>query len=73
VFAHLSDELILDPARGGLYHCFRAANRLAPAPISRVYVEARARGLSIQAFHTFPDERAIVRTQSLFELRPPRR
>jgi hypothetical protein len=70
VFAHLCDELTLDPARGGLYHRFRSANRLAPAPLSRVYVEGRPRGLAIQAFHTFPQERAIVRTQSLFELRP---
>jgi len=30
----------------------------------------RARGLAIQSFHTFPEERAIVRTQSLFEWGP---
>lgn len=71
VFAHLSDELTLDAGRGGLFHRFAPAGRLDPVPLSRVYVEARPRGLSIQAFHTFPAERAIVRTQSLFELRPP--
>ena len=38
-----------------------------PAPISHIRFEARARGLIIHAFHTFPEERAIVRTQSLFE------
>jgi hypothetical protein len=69
VFTHLSDELLLDAARPGLLHRFRGSNRMAPTPVSRIYVEARARGLSIQAFHTFPDERAIVRTQSLFEIR----
>lgn len=74
VFAHLSEELTLDATRGALFHRFRASNRMAPAPLSRLHVEPRARGLSIQAFHTFPDERAILRTQSLFELRghPPR-
>jgi hypothetical protein len=71
VFAHLCDELTLDATKGALFHRFAPANRMAPAPISRVHVEARARGLSVQAFHTFPGERAIVRTQSLFEVRPP--
>jgi hypothetical protein len=70
IFAHLSDELTSDPRRGGLFHRFGSSGRLSPAPISRIYVETRPRGLSIQAFHTFPDERAIVRTQSLFEIRP---
>lgn len=68
VFAHLSDELTLNPARGGLFHRYSPRNRMAPSPLTRLYVEAKPRGLSIQAFHTFPEERAIVRTQSLFEL-----
>ena len=71
VFAHLTEELTLDPTRGALFHRFARANRLAPAPLSRVHVESRGMGLSVQSFHTFPDERAIVRTQSLFELRVP--
>jgi hypothetical protein len=69
VFAHLSDELTADEGRGSLFIRHGASSRLAPAPLSRIYVEARPRGLSVQAFHTFPDERAIVRTQSLFEVR----
>lgn len=70
VFARLSHELTADAGRGGLFHSFPSVSRLAPAPLSRIYVETRARGLSVQAFHTFPEERAIVRTQSLFEVRP---
>jgi hypothetical protein len=70
VFAHLTDELTLEAHRGGLYHRFAPRNRLAPAPLSRLYFEARPRGLSVQGFHTFPEERAIVRTQSLFEVAP---
>lgn len=74
VFAHLNDELAFDATRGDLFHRFAAANRLAPSPLGRLHVEARPRGLLVQAFHTFPDERAIVRTQSLFEIgtQPPR-
>jgi hypothetical protein len=67
VFAHLSDEMTLDASRGRLFHRFAPADRMAPAPISHIQIEARVRGLSVHAFHTFPAERAIVRTQSLFE------
>jgi hypothetical protein len=73
LFTHLNDELLLEPVRGGLFHRFSPANRLAASPLSLVHIESRARGLSIQAFHTFPDERAIVRAQSLFEICDARR
>ena len=69
VFAHLCDEMTLDASRDVLFHRFDPSNRLAPAPISHLQIESRARGLSVHAFHSFPDERAIVRTQSLFETR----
>jgi hypothetical protein len=69
VFAHLSDEMTLDARHDRLFHRFHPANRMAPAPISHLHVESRVRGLSVHAFHTFPDERAIVRTHSLFEPR----
>jgi hypothetical protein len=68
IFAHLSEEMTLDASRGRLFHRFAPANRMDPAPISHIIIETRARGLSIHAFHSFPVERAIVRTQSLFEL-----
>jgi hypothetical protein len=42
---------------------------MAPAPITHLRYEARVKGLTVHAFHTFPDERAVVRTQSLFEPR----
>jgi hypothetical protein len=69
VFAHLSEEMVLDATRDGLFHRYAPMNRMAPAPISHLRYEARVRGLSVHAFHTFPDERAIVRTQSLYEPR----
>jgi hypothetical protein len=69
VFLHLSDEMTLDASRDRLFHRFSPSNRMAPAPISHIRIESRVRGLSISAFHTFPDEHAIVRTQSLFEPR----
>src|SRR5262245_9416619 len=73
VFYHVCDELALDgaSAKGGLFHRFAPGNRLAPPAVSRIHIEARARGLTVHTFHTFPDECAIVRTQSLFEVRVP--
>lgn len=72
VFAHLNDELTLDAGTGTLFHRFAPLNRMNPAPLSRIQVESRPRGLSVQAFHTFPDEQAIVRMVSLFECAPTR-
>jgi hypothetical protein len=71
IFRHLSEEAALEAARGSLFHRFHATNRLAPPPISHVQITPRTDGLSIQALHTFPLEYAIVRTQSLFELKRP--
>jgi Protein of unknown function DUF2617 len=70
VFRHLCEEITIDSARDGLFHRFRSENRLAPAPMSRLQVDARASNLAIYTFHTLPDECAIVRTQSLYELKP---
>ncbi len=71
VFRHLCEEMTLDADRDALFHRFRSANRLAPPPISHLHIDAQATTLAIQSFHTFPDECAIVRTQSLFDLKPP--
>jgi hypothetical protein len=70
VFRHICEEMTAD-ARDGLFYRFGVSNRFAPRPISRIHIDARARGLSIQAFHSFPDELAIVRSLSLYELPPP--
>ncbi len=70
VFRHLSQESALDGSRTGLFHAFRGSSRLLPAPISLIKLTPRASDLTIQSIHTYPEERAIVRTQSLFELKP---
>jgi hypothetical protein len=67
VFAHLNDEMTLDTDRGRLFHRFTPINRMAPAPITHMHYEARQKGLILHTFHSFPEESAIVRTQSLFE------
>ena len=67
VFAHLCDEMALDTSRDRLFHHASGGNRMAPDSISHLKFESRARGLLVHAFHSFPEERTIVRTQSLFE------
>lgn len=70
LFRHLCDEARLDAGPGRLLHVFAPAHRFAPRPISLVRVDRLARGVSIQAFHSFPEERAVLRSQSLFEIGP---
>ena len=53
-------------AKGLLFHS-RPDTRVSLSPLGVVIVEALAKCLSISAFHTFPEELAVVRTQSLLE------
>ena len=69
VFDHLCDEAALDASRHRLFHPFASPNRLAPPAVSLIHFEPRAKGLSLHTFHSFPAERAILRTHSLFEAR----
>lgn len=67
LFAHVHEELAADGAKKGLvFHC-RAGNRLGLSPLGVVIVTAVPAGLSATAFHTFPDESAVIKTQSLIE------
>ena len=66
-FVHVHEELAADGARRGMvFHC-RTGNRLGLSPLGIVIVQAVRSGLSATAFHTFPDEFALVKTQSLIE------
>ncbi len=66
-FVHLHAELAADGAKKGLvYHC-KTNNRVGLSPLGVVIVEALPRCLSVTAFHTFPDEFAVLKTQSLIE------
>lgn len=69
VFAHLSQEFSLDANRSGLAFEFPAVHRMASGSIIQIALEVSLKGLLIHTFHTFPVERVVVRTQSLFETR----
>jgi hypothetical protein len=67
VFWTYQHELTADGVRQGMIHRFDSSGRMALGALSYVNVETRNRSVLIQAFHTFPDDYAIVKSQSLFE------
>lgn len=68
VFWSFQQELISDGKRQGMLHTFDSSGRVSMGAISYINVETRDRNLLVQAFHTFPDDSAIVKSQSLFRL-----
>ena len=68
VFLTLHEELLIDCQHAPIAHSFGSANRLAPAALSFAQADVWANSLLIHAVHTFPEDCAIVKTQSLFEL-----
>jgi hypothetical protein len=68
MFWAFQQELTRDAEQRGLLYCFNSNHRWAIGALSFIGVESRQRTLLVQAFHTFPDDYAIVKTQSLFEV-----
>jgi len=68
IFWTFQEELAQDGERQGMLHKFDSNGRMALGALSYINVETRNRSLLIQAFHTFPDDYAIVKSQSLFQL-----
>ena len=52
----------------GLLHTFDASGRMELGALSYVNVETRRNSMLVQAIHTFPDDYAIVKVESLFAL-----
>lgn len=68
IFWTFQHELSQQGKCEGLFHQFEASGRMALGALSYIYVESRDRNLSVQVFHTFPDDCAIVKSQSMFKL-----
>lgn len=68
VFWTCQQELANQGRQRGLLHCFDSSGRLAAGALSYINLDVRNRSLRIQAFHTFPDDYAVVKSQSLFQL-----
>lgn len=69
-FIHLHEELARDGKKKGLVYHGTTGSRLGPPPLGVLILQAVSAGLSATAFHTFPDELAIIKTQSLIEWGP---
>ena len=67
VFAHVHEELTADAAKRGFVAHLKPHHRLGLAPLGFVTAEPVPHGLSVQAFHTFPDEWAVLKVQTLIE------
>lgn len=68
VFWTFQKELSKNGKRKGMLQTFQSSGRLALGALSYINIETRDRSLLTQAFHTFPDDCAIVKVQSLFSL-----
>ena len=67
VFLNFHQEVSLDCDKASLGHRFASGNRLAPGPLSLIQADISSECVLIHAFHTFPENCAVVKTQSLFE------
>jgi len=69
LFWTFQNELMaVDDEREGMLHHFDSSGRIAMGALSYINIQSRDRSLLVQAFHTFPDDYAIVKSQSVFEL-----
>lgn len=70
-FFMFQKELVEMSERKGMLQTFDSSGRMALGALSYIYFEARRHSACVQAFHTFPDDYAIVKTQSAFEIPNP--
>lgn len=68
LFWMFQNELTRDGERKGLLHRFDKDSRLAIGALGYINVETRSRSMLVQAFHTFPEEFALVKSETVFEL-----
>ena len=65
LFWMVAQQLGNGPTEGLLHH-FDSSGRMALGALSYVNIETRHKSVLIQAIHTFPDDYAIVKVESLF-------
>lgn len=68
LYAQLHEELVDQGRRRGLLAQFSQWQANGLDPFAAVHCEILPRELRINAFHGFPEDRCLVKTQSIFEL-----
>lgn len=66
-FQTVHRETLADAGKAALMHTYTTNHRWAVSPVSAIHAETFASSLSLTAFHTFPEECTVVKTQSLIE------
>jgi hypothetical protein len=69
LFESIQDEIRQDGSKRGLFVDFAPDSDFHLAPLSHVTAEFRPGCLFLTAFHTFPEELVVLKTQSLIERR----
>ena len=67
LFFRVQDELTADSDKATVFHSLRPKDRLGLSPISSIELQCRPGSLIAHSYHTFPDEFAIVKTQTLID------
>lgn len=67
-FGHLQHAFSDSPVVDGLLHRFQTSGRVGMAAFSYMYIDTRVNSFRVQAVHTFPDDYAVLKTQSLYRL-----
>lgn len=68
VFLRQHEELVADGAKATLFAESSGMNRLSPGPLSLIRADVNRQSVLVHTFHTFPEQLAVVKTQSLVEL-----
>lgn len=71
VYLHLHREFEMDATNATLAHSFPGTTAQSPSCISFLKCDILEEGLVVHAFHTFPENAAVLRIQTLFEILDP--
>jgi hypothetical protein len=69
IFQHVHEEILNDGSKRGLLHNFQTSHRLGLSPLGFVCAEMRPGCLFWSAFHTFPEENTVIKSQTLLEMK----
>ncbi|RIK85866.1 MAG: DUF2617 domain-containing protein [Planctomycetota bacterium] len=67
-FTAYQRELTLHTTRHGMLQRFEPSARFGAAALSYVNIDSRDKTLCVQAFHTFPDDCAVLKIQSWYRV-----
>ena len=70
LFFGIQQQLAGQEGPDSIMHTFDSSGRICWGAISLIHVEARRRSIRIRAVHTFPDDGAVVKVETVFSTTP---